>query len=79
MEWACPRQYLLAKGAIVIAAVRRPESMKGHQVAYKLLVVEVVHNNTGYSVLVRWSLCPCWMGRLIQGSSIYDLVVSCSP
>ena len=37
-------EYLLAKGDIVIAAVRRPESMKEHQVAYgadKLLVVKV--------------------------------------
>ena len=37
-------EYLLAKGDIVVAAVRRPESMKGHQVEYgadKLLVVKV--------------------------------------
>ncbi len=37
-------EYLLAKGDVVVAAVRRPESMKGHQVEYgadKLLVVKV--------------------------------------
>jgi len=37
-------EYLLAKGDIVIAAVRKPESMRKYQVAYdtdKLLVVKV--------------------------------------
>jgi len=37
-------EYLLAKGDTVIAAVRKPESMKGHQAKYgadKLLVVKV--------------------------------------
>jgi len=37
-------EYLLAKGAIVIAAVRKPESMKEHQAKYgsdQLLVVKV--------------------------------------
>jgi NAD(P)-dependent dehydrogenase (short-subunit alcohol dehydrogenase family) len=37
-------EYLLAKGDIVVAAVRRPESMKEHQVEYgadKLLIVKV--------------------------------------
>jgi NADP-dependent 3-hydroxy acid dehydrogenase YdfG len=37
-------EYLLTKGDIVVAAVRRPESMKKHQETYgadKLLVVKV--------------------------------------
>lgn len=37
-------EYLLAKGEVVVAAVRKPESMKEHQAKYgadKLLVVKV--------------------------------------
>jgi NAD(P)-dependent dehydrogenase (short-subunit alcohol dehydrogenase family) len=41
-------EYLLRNGDIVVAAVRKPESMKGHQVAYgadKLVVVQVDVNH----------------------------------